>query len=141
MDGSESRSVRLCLVTLIVLLAVTGCTRAEKNPAPEPHPTTVVDTVTRHKVGDRFVVTAAVVRVPAARAFIVADADLPAGGLLVLGGHPDGLRETDLVTADGTIELFAFDRFKARYELADQRPYAPFEGHKILVADSVRSWA
>jgi hypothetical protein len=132
------------LTLLLLCLVAASCTSARDAPRDEAAPTpsgAVLDTVERVAVGDRLTITAAVVRVLAPRAFVVSDVDLPDRGLLVLGDGPAGLSRNDLVTVSGTVDRFAFDRFRFPYDLADAGAYGSFEGRKVLVASAVRSWA
>jgi hypothetical protein len=95
----------------------------------------------RHEVGDRLVVTAAVTAVLTERSFVLADVDLPDRGLLVLGAIPESAGLRSLVTVDGTVDRFEFDRFVKPFLLDRRNRYAEFDGRKIVVADSVSSWS
>ena len=137
--GPAGRLVARWLV-LLACLPVFACS-APPEPEPEPEPSRRAPqaTIEASEVGDRLTVTASVADVPAGRSFVVRDADLPDQGLLVLGDA--AVRVPALVTVEGTVERFAFDRFRDRYELTDAAAYRRFEGRKILVADEVRSWS
>ena len=137
--AGRSRSVPALL--LVVFLLASGCTGRDDEADVRPTHSAPPDTIAATRVGARLTVTASVVRLLAARAFVVRDVDLPPDGLLVLGDRPSGLRTRDLVMARGTIQVFAFDRFGTTYQLADSAPFAPYAGRKVLVADLVRSWA
>jgi hypothetical protein len=126
---------------LMVCLLASGCTGDDDEGSARPTHSTPPDTVAAARVGARLTVTASVVRLIAARAFVVGDVDLPPEGLLVLGDRPSGLRPDDLVMVGGTIQIFAFDRAETRYRLADPAPFAPYAGRKVLAADMVRSLA
>ncbi|MCM4083846.1 hypothetical protein [Paractinoplanes hotanensis] len=93
------------------------------------------------QVGDPVVMTAVVVAVMTARAFVIADADLPDQGTLVLGVVPPGLEQRGLVTVRGVVDEFDFDRLSAPYGLERRERYTDFESRKVVVAHSVRSWA
>ena len=138
-SGFAGRLVAWCLV-LLACVSVFACTSSVEEVAPEPsrEPPAPVDTIAASEVGDRLTVTASVTEVPPGRAFVVRDADLPGEGLLVLGDAE--VRVPVLVTVEGTVELFAFDRFRDRYELSDAASYRRFEDRKVLVADEARSW-
>ncbi|GAA3347087.1 hypothetical protein GCM10020358_60550 [Amorphoplanes nipponensis] len=120
-----------------------GCSPSDGDD-PEPRPTqatTIMNTIEASDVGDRLTLTAVVVRVLTASSFVVHDVDLPDDGLLVLGGSLTAMHPHDLVTVAGTIDLFAFDRFRERFSLGPASSYGLFEGRKVLVAHDVRSWA
>lgn len=95
----------------------------------------------RHDVGDRLVVTAAVAVVLTARSFVLADVDLPDRGLLVLGAIPRSAGPRSLVTVDGTVDRFEFDRFAEPFLLDRRNRYNQFDGRKMIVADNVHSWS
>jgi hypothetical protein len=128
------------LLVMVCLLA-SGCTGDDDEGPVRPTRSTPPDTVAAARVGARLTVTASVVRLITARAFVVGDVDLPPEGLLVLGDRPSGLRPDDLVMVGGTVQMFAFDRVESRYRLADPAPFAPYADRKVLVADTVRSLA
>ncbi|WP_203789814.1 hypothetical protein [Paractinoplanes rishiriensis] len=73
--------------------------------------------------------------------FVIEDADLPERGLLVLGGPVSGLHDRSLVTVQGTIQRFELERLAEPYQLPADGDFARFEGRKVLLAESVRSWA
>jgi hypothetical protein len=132
----------------VVCLAIGACTNspvparpAETAPTPGASAEAPVGTIARHDVGDRIIVTASVATVITTQSFVIGDADLPDRGVLVLGGPPTGVRSTSLVTVYGTIDRFEFGRFAGIYRLGSDDRYARFDGHKIVLAASVRSWA
>lgn len=136
-SGFAGRLVAWCLV-LLTYFSVVACTSSDEA-APEPSPgPPPVGTIAASEVGDRLIVTASVTDVPAGWSFVVRDVDLPEEGLLVLGRAE--VRVPALVTVEGTVQRFAFDRFSDRYGLTDAASYRRFEGRKILVADEIRSW-
>lgn len=137
-SGIAGRLVAWCLV-FVTCLAVVACGSSEK-PTPEPsRRPPPMGTIEASEVGDRLTITASVTDVPAGRSFVVRDVDLPDEGLLVLGEA--AVQAPALVTVEGTIERFTFDRFGDRYALTDPAFYRRFEGRKVLVADQIRSWA
>jgi hypothetical protein len=137
--GSEltRRAGAWCLAVL-GCLSLFACTSSDEA-TPEPSRPPPLNTIEASEVGDRLTLTASVADVPGEGSFVVRDADLPDEGLLVLSGAE--VQVPALVTVEGTIERFAFDRFGERYGLTDAAAYRRFDGGKILVADEVRSWA
>nr|WP_221383132.1 hypothetical protein [Actinoplanes polyasparticus] len=93
------------------------------------------------EVGDPIVMTAVVAAIMTARAFVIADADLPDQGTLVLGVVPPGLEQRSLVTVRGVVDEFGFDRLSTPYGLERRERYSDFESRKVVLAHTVRSWA
>jgi hypothetical protein len=133
----SGRLVAWCLA-LVACLSLLACTSSDEA-TPDPSRPPPLNTIEASEVGDRLTVTASVAGVPEEGSFVVEDADLPDDGLLVLSEAE--VQVPALVTVEGTIERFAFDRFSGRYGLTDAAAYRRFDGRKILVADQVRSWA
>ncbi len=135
---------RLVIVVGAMLLAVVvftqnflaGCTRATPDPVVTgaSRPKTTID---RAKLGQHLVTTALVQTILADRAFVVADADLPSAGLLILTPRPGRWTAPVLVKVEGTVVLFRFDDF-AGYGLGAPTRYAGFEGKRALRASTVR---
>jgi hypothetical protein len=67
--------------------------------------------------------------------------DLPHRGLLIFGTMPPGLQPTDLVSVRGRIARFDFGAFAPRFALSEAKHYLPFDGHKVLIAEQIRSYA
>ncbi|MDG4782281.1 hypothetical protein O7614_21705 [Micromonospora sp. WMMD961] len=126
---------------LLVLLTV-GCTHPSTppEPSPVPVPTTRAGTVARAEVGDRLTVTATVERIIGETAFVVRDADLTDGTLLVLTAGPSAPAPPQLVTVVGTVVSFAHRDLASRYHLGSPGPYRAFEGGRALVAQELTVW-
>lgn len=131
-DGRRTRWPAL----LAVAVLAAGCT----GDAPDPAPTIVAPsgTVRRLQVGTQVEVTAAVTRVFSGSAFLVADADLPAAGQVVVSAAPVPVRVTDLVTVSGRVELLDRAAF-SRYGIADPQVYDTSAGIAVVAA-SVRGY-
>ncbi|RAO50151.1 hypothetical protein GAR06_00664 [Micromonospora saelicesensis] len=131
----------LAALAPVVLLAV-GCTHPTAAPAPrpDPEPATRPGTVARAAVGDRLTVTAAVEQVITDNAFIVRDADLTDGTLLVLSTGPSAPAPPQLVTVVGTVVPFSHRDLANRYHLGPAGPYRTFEGGRALAAQEVTIW-
>ena len=143
---SRQRLARVLMSAATVPLgfvAVAGCTSAgaQEPASPAKSSATPLNTVARADVGAELTVTASVERVITVDAFVVGDQDLPAGGLLVFGVARPGLRPTDLVTVRGAVERFGFSTFAPRFALSDAERYRTFDGHKVLIAEEIRSYA
>lgn len=139
MGGRHDRMRPALAVLPAVVLLVTGCTSppAAPRPSPAPLPTTRPGTVARAEVGDRLTVTAAVDRVITDTAFVVRDADLTDGTLLVLTAGPSAPAPPQLVTVRGTVIRFAHRDLSDRYRLGSPGPYRAFEGGRALVAQEL----
>lgn len=125
---------------LAAVLIAAGCGRG---PAPEPPRsagTGPPSTIARAEIGGRLTVTAAVDRLVDDGAFVVRDADLTDGALLVLTTTRTQASPPELVTLDGVVILFAYDGLAARYGLRAPEPYRAFEGQRALAADQVTVW-
>lgn len=133
-----SRRLAVWWLALLVCFSASACSSSDKA-TPEPSRGPLLNTIEASEVGDRLTVTASVADVLPGRSFVVRDVDLPDNGLLVLGQAQ--VRAPALVTVEGTIERFTFDRFGDRYELIDTAAFLRFEGRKVLVAEDIRSWA
>ncbi|MFY1594802.1 hypothetical protein [Micromonospora sp. WMMD737] len=94
-------------------------------------------TVARAEVGDRLTVTAAVDRVITDTAFVVRDADLTDGTLLVLTTGASVPAPPQLVTVRGTVVRFSHRDLSDRYRLGSPGPYRAFEGGRALVAQEL----
>jgi hypothetical protein len=125
-------------LALLACFSATACSSPDEA-TPEPSRSPLLNTIEASEVGDRLTVTASVTDVLPGRSFVVRDVDLPDDGLLVLGEAQ--VRAPALVTAEGVIERFTFDRFRDRYELADAAAFLRFEDRKFLLAEDIRSWA
>lgn len=124
-----------------VALLAAGCTsRPAPRPTPEPTSTVRLGTVARAEVGERLTVTAAVERVITDAAFVVRDADLTDGALLVLSPASPGPEPPQLVTVRGTVIQFSYRELDDRYRLGPGGPYRTFEGKRALVAAEVTVW-
>ncbi|MEU7872149.1 hypothetical protein [Dactylosporangium sp. NPDC049140] len=90
-------------VPLLVALALTGAcnSRAAPPPVPSAAPSPAAP---RLRPGTRVELTAAVIRVFGPHAFLVADADLPPAGQLVVSDAPVTVEVPDLVTLTGRVE-------------------------------------
>ncbi|WP_431932233.1 hypothetical protein [Micromonospora sp. RP3T] len=123
-------------------MLVTGCASRPADPQPTPEPTATVrlGTVARAEVGARLTVTASIERVLTRAAFVVRDADLTQGRLLVLSGDPAPAEPPQLVTVSGTVIEFSYRDLSARYDLGSLGPYRNFEGGRALVAEEVTIW-
>lgn len=127
---------------LLVPLLVTGCTGPEPEPEPslEPSPTSSLGTVAKAEVGDRLTVTAAVERIITDTAFVVRDADLTGGTLLVLSAGTSPPAPPQLVTVEGTVIRFSHRELTDRYRLGPPGAYRDFEGGPAVTAETVRVW-
>ncbi|WP_247682842.1 hypothetical protein [Micromonospora sp. D93] len=131
----------LAALAAVVLLAV-GCTHPTAAPAPrpDPEPGTRPGTIARAELGDRLTVTAAVEQVITDNAFVVRDADLTDGTLLVLSTGPSAPAPPQLVTVVGTVVPFSHRDLATRYHLGPAGPYRTFEGGRALAAQEVTVW-
>ncbi|WFE53218.1 hypothetical protein [Micromonospora sp. WMMD1155] len=84
--------------------------------------------------------TATVDRVITKTAFVVRDADLTDGTLLVLSESPSELATPQLVSVRGTVASFSHRALADRYRLGPAGPYRAFEGGRALVAQEVAVW-
>lgn len=148
MHRTRSCSGWLPLTASVLCLAAGGCTIADGSRAPGPGPArphassvTSLPSLPPHRVGDHVTITAAVTAVLATQLFVIDDADLPERGLLVLGGPASGVHDRSLVTVRGTIHRFELKRLAEPYQLPADGGFARFEGRKVLLAESVHSWA
>ncbi|MEU4770898.1 hypothetical protein [Micromonospora sp. NPDC023644] len=88
-------------------------------------------------MGDRLTLTATVDRVITDTAFVVRDADLTDGTLLVLTTGPSAPAPPQLVTVRGTVIRFSHRDLSDRYRLGSPGPYRAFEGGRALVAQEL----
>ncbi|MEU4366616.1 hypothetical protein [Micromonospora chersina] len=84
--------------------------------------------------------TATVERVITDTAFVVRDADLTDGALLVLSPASPAPEPPQLVTVRGTVIQFSHRDLDDRYRLGSGGPYRTFEGKHALVAAEVTVW-
>jgi hypothetical protein len=75
-----------------------------------------------------------------ARSFVVQDADLPTGGLLVVARTAVDVRPPILVTVRGTVRTFRYETH-AGDGLGPRSLYATFESQRAVIADGVTVWA
>lgn len=131
----------LAALAPVVLLAV-ACTHPDTTPEPRPDPeaATQAGTVARAEVGDRLTVTATVEQVITENAFVVRDADLTDGTLLVLSTGHSAPAPPQLVTVVGTVVPFLHRDLSGRYHLGSAGPYRTFEGGRALAAQEVTVW-
>jgi hypothetical protein len=66
---------------------------------------------------------------------------VPDHGLLVLGAIPESAGLRSLVTVDGTVDRFEFDRFAKPYLLDRRNRYDKFDGRKIVLVGRINSWS
>ena len=93
-----SRTVPL----LVALLLSTACSdRPDPAPVPTARPSPAVP---RLRIGTQVELSAVVIRVFGPHAFLVADADLPPAGQLVVSDAPVTVHVPDLVTVSGRVE-------------------------------------
>jgi hypothetical protein len=133
-----SRRLVVWWLALLACLSATACSSSE-DATPEPSRSPLSNTIEASEVGTRLTVTASVADVLPGRSFVVRDVDLPDDGLLVLGEAR--VRTPALVTVEGVIERFTYDRFRDRWKLTDAAAFLRFEGRKFLLAEDIRSWA
>ncbi|MEV6842802.1 hypothetical protein [Actinoplanes sp. NPDC051411] len=141
--SSQRRAAVLIATAVLSCLpaAAAGCASASAHGSPSPATSSAgpSDTVSRAGIGATLTVTATVERVITVNAFVVGDDDLPDRGLLVFGVARRPLRPTDLVTVRGTVEQFRFSTFAPRFAMSDAGRYQPFDGHRVLIAEEIRS--
>jgi hypothetical protein len=127
-------------VALALALATTSACSGtpEENPAP-PRPKYRM-TIANADVGEQLTITAGVHRCLSGTSFVVRDADLPVGGLLVLAREPVEVWYPVLVTLTGSVVMFRYADF-APAALGPSVLYGKFEGRKAIRADEVRVWA
>ena len=129
-----------CAAALVLLIGTTAACSADHDPAPavtaNPSPSGIeLKTIAHRAVGEHITLTAGLSRVLNDEAFVVRDVDLPVPGLLVLGELPERTRPPALVTIAGVITLYHPE------DLPENSELAAFRDHKIVVAETVRSWA
>lgn len=126
------------MLALVLVSLTVGCGGGDAVPVPS---TAVVPSATPRRLvpGTQVDLTASVTRILGSNAFVVADADLPVAGQLVVSDAPVTVRALDLVRVTGRVERFdaaAFDR----YGLHDRQQVEPF-GDVVIVAATVRNYA
>ncbi len=124
-------------VGFVLLALTTGCGGGHADPTPAVTVTPSV-AVRRLEPGTTVDLTATVTRVLTANTFVIADADLPVAGQLVVSATPVAVRVYDLVRLGGRVERFDAAAF-ARYGLADPQVYEPF-GDVVIVAAQVHRY-
>jgi hypothetical protein len=131
------------LALILALTPAAACTsdHGRDDAASAPRRTVPRDTIEATDVGARLIVTAIVAQVLTPQSFVVEDADLPEAGLLVLSEVRSKLSRHDLVTIDGSIDLFDYARFAERLTLTTRDAYREYDGQKVLVAVDVSSHA
>ena len=129
-----------CAAALVLLTGAAASCSAGYHPVPaitaNPSPSGVVlKTIANRAVGEHITLTAILSRVLNDEAFVVRDVDLPDQGLLVLGELPTRTSPPALVTVTGVIAVHHPE------DLLQDSALADFVDRKIVVADTVRSWA
>jgi hypothetical protein len=124
-------ATRLAVASVLVLAAA-GCTGGEPDPQPTPNPRPT--TVTRRLAPDiQIELTATVIRVHGPNAFVIADADLPPDGQLVVSDQPVTVSLTELVRISGRTAVLDQPALR-RYGVADTA------GGVAVVAATVRRY-
>ena len=127
------------ILTLAVTLASTAaCTARE--PEPQPRPVPDRDTIAAAELGERLTITARVVQTLDSISFVVQDADLPAGGLLVVAREPVDVQPPVLVTVRGAVRSFHYADH-ANAGLGPRPLYETFEGRRVIMAERVTVWS
>lgn len=125
-------------LALALVLSTAACSGRGDDATPPGPTVSAAPSVTARQLepGTRVEFSAAVTRVLGERAFVVADADLPAGGQVVVSEAPVTVRVTDLVTVSGRVESINRAAF-ARYGVTDAQVIQS-SGGVVVVASSVR---
>lgn len=126
-------------LTLAMTLAATAACTATK-PEPQPRPVLDRDTIAAAELGERLTITARVVQTIDSTSFVVQDADLPAGGLLVVAREPVDVRPPVLVTVRGAVRTFHYADH-ADAGLGPRPLYETFEGRRAVMAERVMVWS
>ncbi|MDG4833824.1 hypothetical protein O7627_31600 [Solwaraspora sp. WMMD1047] len=126
------------LVGAIVVALAAACTGDDPEPAPDPTGAAPSASALLLTPGTSVDLTATVARVLGARAFLVADTDLPPDGQVVVSDQTVEVRVTDVVTVAGRVEKV--DRAAlARYGVSDPQ-VSSISGGLAVVATSVRRY-
>jgi hypothetical protein len=132
--------IRTAPVALALVVATTSACSGGPEEKPAPAGPKYRMTIANADVGARLTITAGVHRCLSGSSFVVRDADLPIGGLLVLAREPVEVWYPVLVTVTGSVVVFRYADF-APATLGPSVLYGKFQGRKAIRADEVRVWA